>query len=154
MIPARGPQTSLYLDLLVAAGSKNHLSQWKESKIFRVLASRKHYYVLPQNQFFEPSAGNLPGTFRKTYRKTFRKTFCKNLPQNLPQTIFWMRKGRVEGPEPSGILPESSRKPSAEKPFTKTFCKTFRRTFPKNLPQSLPQNLPQKFLFKQKLILR
>ena len=94
----------------------------KDLRCFR-LSAKERCLDLPWKTFRELSA--------EPSAKTFRGTFRKNLPQNLPQNTFWMKKGRAEGPEPSGILPESFRKPSADKPFTKTF----RKNIPRNLPQ-------------------
>ena len=83
---------------------------------------------LPQKPSAEPSTKTFPGSFRR------------NLPRNLPQT-FQMGKGRTEGPEPSGILPESFRKTAVEqnpsaKPSTEPSAKTFHGSFRKNLPRN------------------
>ena len=88
----------------------------------------KEILYLCSKPIFEPSANNLPRTSRKTFRK--------NLPQNLPQKPSARNVPNWErtGPKAQN-LPESFRKPSAAKSFTKTSAKSFRKKLPRNLPQ-------------------
>ena len=113
------------------------------------------------HNFLEPSAKTFRGPSAEPSAQTFRGTFRKKPVR--------MGKGRPAGPKPSGILPESFRKPSAEKSLTKTFrenlprnlpqgpsakpsaktkvpksSEAFRGTFRENLPGTFRENLPQK----------
>ena len=101
----------------------------------------------------------------ETNFSTFREKPSGNLPRNLPQKpsaepsakTCKKRSGweRTQGPrprtfrDPSGILPETFRRPFREKPSAESSvmkklvssrqpsAKTFRRTFRKNFPQNL-----------------
>ena len=89
----------------------------------------RFFLIFRSRSIFQPSAENLPGTFRGTFRK--------NLPRNLPQNLSTFGDYLPQNP-PRNLpqnLPQKQKFQKIEKPSAEPSGKTFRepsaRTFRK-----------------------